>query len=411
MLKKIDPDIYYALKKEQEKQKNTLNLIPSENFVSKEILQIVGSVFTNKYAEGYPGHRYYGGCKFIDIVENLARERACKLFKAEHANVQPHSGSQANMGVYFSILKPGDKILSMSMSSGGHLTHGTPKNFSGILYKPVYYNVDKESEKINYEEVRKIALKEKPKMIVCGASSYSRIIDFQKFSKIAKEVNAFLFSDIAHIAGLVIAGLHPSPVPYAEFVTSTTHKTLRGPRGGLILCKKEFKSRIDKTILPGIQGGPLVHVIAGKAVAFKEASKPGFIRYQRQIIKNSKRLCKELLKRNYKIVSGGTDNHLMVINLTNKKINGLDAQNVLEKVGIITNRNVIPFDPLPPTITSGIRIGTPAVTTRGLKENDMELISDWIDTALTHINNEKILKTLTKKIRRFASDFSIFPEN
>jgi len=392
-------------------QKNTLNLIPSENFVSKEVLRIVGSIFTNKYAEGYPGKRYYGGCQFIDIVESIARERACRLFKAEHANVQPHSGSQANMGVYFSVLKPGDKILAMGMSSGGHLTHGMPKNFSGMLYKIVCYDVNKESETINYEEVRKIALREKPKMIVCGASSYSRIIDFQKFSEIAKEINAFLFSDIAHISGLIIAGLHPSPVPYAEFVTSSTHKTLRGPRGGLILCKEKFKNRIDNIIIPGIQGGPMMHVIAGKAVAFKEAFKPGFIRYQRQIVKNSKKLCGELLKRGYKIVSGGTDNHLMVINLTDKKINGLEAQNVLEKVGIITNRNVIPFDPLPATINSGIRIGTPAVTTRGLKESDMELISEWIDITLTHRNDEKILKALTKKIRRFASDFSISPED
>ena len=411
MLQKNDPEIYYALRQEYKKQKNTLNLIPSENFVSKEVLRIVGSIFTNKYAEGYPGNRYYGGCQFVDVVENIARERVCRLFKAEHANVQPHSGSQANMGVYFSVLKPGDKVLSMSMSSGGHLTHGMPKNFSGMFYKIVCYDVNKESETINYEEVRKIALREKPKMIVCGASSYSRIIDFQKFSEIAKEVNAFLFSDIAHISGLIIAGLHPSPVPYAEFVTATTHKTLRGPRGGFILCKEKFKNRIDNIIIPGIQGGPLMHVIAGKAVAFKEAFKPGFTRYQRQIVKNSKKLCSELLKRGYKIVSGGTDNHLMVINLTDKKINGLEAQNVLEKVGIITNRNVIPFDPLTSAITSGIRVGTPAVTTRGLKESDMELIGEWIDITLTHRNDEKILKALTKKIRRFASDLPISPED
>lgn len=411
MLQKNDPEIYYALRQEYKKQKNTLNLIPSENFVSKEVLRIVGSIFTNKYAEGYPGNRYYGGCQFVDVVENIARERVCRLFKAEHANVQPHSGSQANMGVYFSVLKPGDKVLSMSMSSGGHLTHGMPKNFSGMFYKIVCYDVNKESETINYEEVRKIALREKPKMIVCGASSYSRIIDFQKFSEIAKEVNAFLFSDIAHISGLIIAGLHPSPVPYAEFVTATTHKTLRGPRGGFILCKEKFKNRIDNIIIPGIQGGPLMHVIAGKAVAFKEAFKPGFTRYQRQIVKNSKKLCSELLKRGYKIVSGGTDNHLMVINLTDKKINGLEAQNVLEKVGIITNRNVIPFDPLSSAITSGIRVGTPAVTTRGLKESDMELIGEWIDITLTHRNDEKILKALTKKIRRFASDLPISPED
>lgn len=408
---KVDPEIFKILKKEIEREKKTINLIPSENFVSKAVLKIVGSVFTNKYAEGYPGKRYYGGCEYVDMVEEIARERACKLFNAEHANVQPHSGSQANMAVYFSTLKPGDKILSMNLTSGGHLTHGAPVNFSGMLYNVVFYNVNRETEMIDYEEVREIAHKERPKMIVCGSSAYSRIIDFSKFHQIAKEVNAYLCADIAHIAGLVIANLHPSPVGHADFVTSTTHKTLRGPRGGLILCKKEFSKKIDSTIFPGIQGGPLVHVIAGKAVAFKEAMKSSFIEYQKQIIKNSKKLCKELSDRGYRIVSGGTDNHLMLIDLTEKKLTGLEAQEALQKVGIIVNKNSIPFDTKPPSITSGIRLGTPAVTTRGMKEKEMEIIAEWIDIALSNTGNEKVLKELSKKVRRFAIEFPIYPED
>ncbi|MGB9676987.1 MAG: serine hydroxymethyltransferase [Candidatus Ratteibacteria bacterium] len=410
MLNKFDPEIYYALKKEVEKQKNTINLIPSENIVSKNVLKVVGSVFTNKYAEGYPGKRYYGGCKYVDIVEKIAIERACKLFNSEHANVQPHSGSQANMAVYFSILKPGDKILAMDISSGGHLTHGVKVNFSGMFYNACFYSVEKETELIDYEKVREIAVKEKPKIIVCGSSSYSRVIDFEKFSKIAKEVNAYLLSDIAHIAGLIVAKLHPSPVGFAEFVTSTTHKTLRGPRGGLILCNEEFKEKIDSIIIPGIQGGPLVHVIAGKAVAFKEAMTEKFKKYQEQIVKNCKKLCEELKKRNYRIVSGGTDTHLFLIDLTNKEITGLEAQEILENVGIITNKNLIPFDPLSPSITSGIRIGTPCVTSRGMKEKEMVLIADWIDDALKNKGNEKILNEIRKKVRRFASEYPIYPE-
>jgi glycine hydroxymethyltransferase len=410
MLNKFDPEIYYVLKKEIEKQKNTINLIPSENIVSKNVLKLVGSVFTNKYAEGYPGKRYYGGCKYVDMLEKIAIERACKLFNSDHANVQPHSGSQANMAVYFSVLKPGDKILAMHISSGGHLTHGVKVNFSGMLYNPCFYSVDRETEIIDYEKVREIAIKEKPKIIVCGSSSYSRIIDFEKFSQIAKEVNAYLLSDIAHIAGLIVAKLHPSPVGLAEFVTSTTHKTLRGPRGGLILCVKEFREKIDSMIIPGIQGGPLVHVIAGKAVAFKEAMTEKFRKYQEQIVKNSKKLCEELKKRNYRIVSGGTDTHLFVIDLTNKGLTGLEAQQILEKVGIITNKNLIPFDTLPPSITSGIRIGTPCITSRGMKEKEMILIADWIDEALKNRNNEKILNDIRKKIRRFAGEYPIYPE-
>lgn len=410
MLKEFDPEIYYALKKEIEKQKNTINLIPSENIVSKNVLKVVGSIFTNKYAEGYPGKRYYGGCKYVDIVEKIAIERACKLFNSEHANVQPHSGSQANMAVYFSFLKPGDKILSMDISSGGHLTHGVRVNFSGMLYRPSFYSVNEETGLIDYENVREIALREKPKIIVCGSSSYSRIIDFKKFSEIAKEVGAYLLSDIAHIAGLIVAGIHPSPVEFSEFVTSTTHKTLRGPRGGLILCKEEFKERIDSIIIPGIQGGPLVHVIAGKAVAFKEAMSKKFIEYQNQIVKNCKILCEELKKRGYKIVSDGTDTHLFVIDLRDKNITGLEAQEILESVGIITNKNLIPFDPLPPSITSGIRIGTPCITSRGMKEKDMIRIAEWIDETLKNRNKVKILKDIRKKIRRFANEFPIYPE-
>jgi glycine hydroxymethyltransferase len=410
MLKEFDPEIYYALKKEIEKQKNTINLIPSENIVSKNVLKVVGSIFTNKYAEGYPGRRYYGGCKYVDIVEKIAIERACKLFNSEHANVQPHSGSQANMAVYFSFLKPGDKILSMDISSGGHLTHGVRVNFSGMLYRPSFYSVNEETGLIDYENVREIALREKPKIIVCGSSSYSRIIDFKKFSEIAKEVGAYLLSDIAHIAGLIVAGIHPSPVEFSEFVTSTTHKTLRGPRGGLILCKEEFKERIDSIIIPGIQGGPLVHVIAGKAVAFKEAMSKKFIEYQNQIVKNCKVLCEELKKRGYKIVSDGTDTHLFVIDLRDKNITGLEAQEILESVGIITNKNLIPFDPLPPSITSGIRIGTPCITSRGMKEKDMIRIAEWIDETLKNRNKVKILKDIRKKIRRFANEFPIYPE-
>lgn len=410
MLKHFDYEVYRALYGEIKKQRETINLIPSENVVSKNVLKAVGSVFTNKYAEGYPGKRYYGGCKFVDIVETLAIERAKKIFGAEHANVQPHSGSQANMAVYFSVLKPGDKILSMNIKAGGHLTHGTPVNFSGKLYNVKFYGVNRETELIDYDELRKIALKEKPKIIVCGSSSYSRIIDFKKFYEIAEEVGAYLLADVAHISGLIIAKVHPSPVPFTDFVTSTTHKTLRGPRGGIILCKNNYRELIDNAIIPGIQGGPLVHVIAGKAVAFKEAMEKSFINYQRQIVKNSKKLCDELKKRGYRIVSNGTDNHLMVIDLRNKNITGIEAQEILEKTGIITNRNLIPFDPLPPSKTSGIRIGTPAITSRGMKEKEMVKIADWIDTILKNRNNEKILKDISKKIRRFAGEFPIYPK-
>ncbi|MCM8776653.1 MAG: serine hydroxymethyltransferase [Candidatus Omnitrophica bacterium] len=409
MLKNIDEEVYNALLCEQKKQRDTIGLIPSENIVSRDVLKLMGSVFTNKYAEGYPGKRYYGGCRFVDEIENLAIKRACMLLGAEHANVQPHSGSQANMAAYFSVLKPGDKILAMDILAGGHLTHGLKVNFSGIFYQAVFYNVERETEEIDYDRVREIALKEKPKMIVCGASSYSRIIDFNKFYNISQEVGAYLLADIAHIAGLVVANLHPSPVHLADFVTSTTHKTLRGPRGGLVLCKKEYSNKLDNSIIPGIQGGPLMHIIAAKALAFKEAMRPDFFDYQKQIIKNCKKLCEEFKNRNYRIVSGGTDNHLFVIDLRNKRINGNEYEKLLEEVGIITNKNLIPYDPQPPSITSGLRIGTPLVTSRGMKENDMALIAEWMDDTLKNRENKKVLKDIAKKVRRFAHEFPIYP--
>jgi len=409
MLKDIDKELYNALICEQEKQRDTIGLIPSENIVSRDVLKLMGSIFTNKYAEGYPGKRYYGGCRFIDEVENLAIKRVCMLFGAEHANVQPHSGSQANMAAYFSVLKPGDKILAMDMLAGGHLTHGVKVNFSGIFYQSVFYNVDRDTETIDYDRVREIALKEKPKMIICGASSYSRIIDFQRFYSIAHEVNAYLLADIAHIAGLVVTNLHPSPIHLADFVTSTTHKTLRGPRGGLVLCKKKYSNKLDSSIIPGIQGGPLMHIIAAKALAFKEAMDPDFFRYQKQVIKNCKRLCEEFKNRNYRIVTGGTDNHLFVIDLRNKGINGNEYEKLLEEVGIITNKNLIPYDPNPPSITSGLRIGTPLVTSRGMKEDDMALIAEWMDDTLKNRENKKVLKDIAKKVRRFAREFPIYP--
>jgi glycine hydroxymethyltransferase len=411
MLKDIDKELYNALICEQEKQRDTIGLIPSENIVSRDVLKLMGSVFTNKYAEGYPGKRYYGGCRFVDEVEKLAIKRSCMLFGAEHSNVQPHSGSQANMAAYFSVLKPGDKILAMDMLAGGHLTHGLKVNFSGIFYQSVFYNVDRDTETIDYDRVREIALKEKPKMIICGASSYSRIIDFQRFYSIARAVNAYLLADIAHIAGLVVANLHPSPVHLADFVTSTTHKTLRGPRGGLVLCKQEYSNKLDSSIIPGIQGGPLMHIIAAKALAFKEAMSPEFFKYQKQIIKNCKRLCEEFKNRNYRIVTGGTDNHLFVIDLRNKGINGNEYEKLLEEVGIITNKNLIPYDPHPPSITSGLRVGTPLITSRGMKEDDMALIADWMDETLKNRENKKVLKDIAKKVRRFAREFPIYPSS
>lgn len=406
-LKKTDPDIYEAIQNEIEREKSKIVLIASENYASKAVLEAQGSVLTNKYAEGYPGKRYYGGCEYADIAETLAIERAKKLFGADHVNVQPHSGSQANMAVYFAFLKPGDTILGMNLSHGGHLTHGSKVNFSGIFFKTVPYGVNKEGF-IDHDEVRKLALENKPKMIVVGASAYPRTLDFKKFSEIAKEVNAYLMTDIAHIAGLIAAGLHPSPVPYADFVTTTTHKTLRGPRGGMIMCKAEYAKAVDKTIFPGIQGGPLVHVIAAKAVAFKEALEDSFKEYQKNVIKNANNLASELVQKGFNLVSGGTDNHLMLVDLTNKEITGKDAETALDAAGITVNKNTIPYDRRPPTIASGIRLGTPSVTTRGMGLNEMSEIVAIIDEALKNRTDEDKLKNLRQKIDALCKKFPIY---
>ncbi len=404
-LKKVDSEIFEAIKNEEKRQKYTIELIASENFVSPEVLEAQGSVLTNKYAEGYPGKKYYGGCKYIDIVENLAIKRAKEIFKAEHANVQPHSGSQANMAVYFSVLEVGDTILAMNLSHGGHLTHGSPVNFSGRFFNIVPYGVGEDTGRIDYDNLRDLAIKNKPKLIIAGASAYPREIDFSAFRSIADEVGAYLMADIAHIAGLIIAGLHKSAVPHCHFVTTTTHKTLRGPRGGLILCKEELGSAVDKTIFPGIQGGPLMHVIAAKAVCFKQAMTPEFINYQNQIVKNAKTLAKKLIELGYNLVSGGTDNHLMLVDLRNKGITGKQAEKALEEAGITVNKNMIPFDPQKPWIASGIRIGTPAVTTRGMKEKDMELIAGMIDRVLSDTEDLKIKEEVRKEVESFCEKF------
>ncbi len=406
-LKSVDPDIYNAILKETEREKEKIVLIASENYTSKAVLEAQGSVFTNKYAEGYPGKRYYGGCEYADEVENLAIQRAKEIFGAEHVNVQPHSGSQANMAVFFSVLKPGDTVLGMSLNHGGHLTHGAKVNFSGILYNAVTYGVNREGY-IDYDEVREIAKKTRPKLIITGASAYSRIIDFKIFAEIAQEVGAYLLADIAHIAGLIAAGLHPSPVPYADFVTSTTHKTLRGPRGGLIMCKKDYAKSIDKMIFPGIQGGPLVHVIAAKAVAFKEAMSEEFRTYQAQVIKNAQKLSEELIKRGFDIISGGTDNHLMLVDLTKKNITGRDAENALDLCGVTVNKNAIPFDELPPTITSGIRLGTPCVTTRGMGEDEMVEIAEIIEEVVNNSKDAEELKRLKERALSLSRRFPIY---
>jgi glycine hydroxymethyltransferase len=397
-LKKFDPEVMKIIEMETDRQRNKIELIASENFVSPQVMEAMGSQLTNKYAEGYPGKRYYGGCEFVDIAEDLARDRLKKLFNAEHANVQPHSGSNANIGVYFAVLKPGDKVLGMNLSQGGHLTHGSPVNISGTYFNFVPYGVDKETETIDYDQVREIALKERPKLIVAGASAYPRIIDFKRFREIADEVGAYLMVDMAHIAGLVAAGLHPSPVPYADFVTTTTHKTLRGPRGGAILCKKQYAKAIDKAIFPGIQGGPLMHVIAAKAVSFGEALKPEFKTYQEQIIKNAKALSESLIGEGFRLVSGGTDNHLILIDVRNKGLTGKKAEALLDEIGVTTNKNTIPFDTESPFVTSGLRIGTPAVTTRGMKEEDMKEIAKIIDLALNEANDRDIIKDRVKKL-------------
>lgn len=399
-LEVVDKEIFDAIQKEHKRQNEKIELIASENFASKAVMEAMGSVFTNKYAEGYPGKRYYGGCQNVDIAENLARYRAKEIFGAEHVNVQPHSGAQANMSVYFTVLNPGDTILGMNLSHGGHLTHGSPVNFSGKMYNIVPYGVNEEGY-IDYDEVEKIALECKPKIIVAGASAYPRTIDFKRFREIADKVSAYLMVDMAHIAGLVAAGLHPSPVPYADFVTTTTHKTLRGPRGGMILCKEKYAKDLDKSVFPGVQGGPLMHVIAGKAVCFKEALTPEFKEYQSQIIKNAKVLADELMSRGFKLVSGGTDNHLMLVDLTNKNVTGKEAEAMLDEVGITVNKNTIPFDKQKPNIASGIRIGTPAMTTRGMKEEEMKKIAELIDRTISGEDKEKIKEDVLKLTSKF----------
>ncbi|MCM1990252.1 serine hydroxymethyltransferase [Oceanirhabdus seepicola] len=386
-LKEFDKDIYEAIKNEEERQNDKIELIASENFTSEAVMEAMGSKLTNKYAEGYPNKRYYGGCEFVDIVENIARDRMKELFGAEHVNVQPHSGSQANMGVYFAILEPGDKVLGMNLTHGGHLTHGSPVNFSGKLYNFVSYGVGSDGY-LDYTELEKIAIKEQPKMIVAGASAYSRVIDFSKFRAICDKVGAYLMVDMAHIAGLVAAGVHPNPVPYADFVTTTTHKTLRGPRGGAILCKEKYAKLIDKSIFPGIQGGPLCHVIAAKGVCFKEAMSEDFKKYMKQVLKNAETLSVELKKRGFNILSGGTDNHLVLVDLRNKEITGKDAERLLDEIGITVNKNTIPFEPLSPFVTSGIRMGTPAVTTRGFVQEDIVEIADIISWAIDNALND-----------------------
>ncbi|MBC5625886.1 serine hydroxymethyltransferase [Clostridium sp. NSJ-49] len=385
-LKDSDKEIFDLVQGELDRQKNGIELIASENFTSKAVMEAMGSYLTNKYAEGYPNKRYYGGCHIVDTVEEIARERAKKLFNAEHANVQPHSGSQANMAVYFSVLNPGDTVLGMDLSNGGHLTHGSPVNFSGKLFKFAFYGVDKITEEIDYEEVRRIAVETKPKLIVAGASAYSRIIDFKKFRDICDEVGAILMVDMAHIAGLVAAGVHPSPIPYADFVTSTTHKTLRGPRGGLILCKEKYAKELDKNIFPGMQGGPLMHVIAAKAVCFKEALEEEFVTYINDVVKNCKILSRELINFGFKIVSNGTDNHLLLVDLSNKNITGKEAEKLLDSIGITVNKNTVPNETRSPFITSGIRIGTAAVTTRGFKEEDIIEVASIINDAISNRN-------------------------
>ena len=401
-----DNEIMNLINEETMRQEEHIELIASENFVSEGVMRALGSVLTNKYAEGYPGKRYYGGCFVVDKIEDLARERMKKLFNAEHANVQPHSGSQANMAVYLTVLNPGDTVLGMDLSHGGHLTHGSPVNFSGKLYHFVSYGVDKETETIDYEEVRNKAIEHKPKLIVAGASAYSRIIDFKKFREIADEVGAYLMVDMAHIAGLVAVGAHPSPVPYADFVTTTTHKTLRGPRGGAILCKEEFAKALDKTIFPGIQGGPLMHCIAGKAVCFKEAMEDGFKVYIDQVIKNAKVLAEELTKYGFRIVSGGTDNHVMLVDLTNKEMTGKELEKLLDTVKITVNKNTIPFETKSPFITSGIRIGTAAVTSRGFKEEEMRQIASLINEIVE--NRDGDLKGVSEKVATICRKYPLY---
>lgn len=410
-LKTVDPEIQKAIDQELSRQREKLEMIASENIVSTAVMQAQGSILTNKYAEGYPGKRYYGGCEYVDIVEQLAIDRAKKLFGAEYANVQPHSGAQANTAVYFALLEPGDTILGMNLTDGGHLTHGSPVNISGKYFKIIPYGVDKETERIDYDELERLAKEHQPKLIVGGASAYSRVIDFERMAQIAKSVGAYFMVDMAHIAGLVAAGLHPSPVPYADVVTTTTHKTLRGPRGGLILCRDaEFGKQFNKAIFPGIQGGPLMHVIAAKAVAFKEALSDEFKVYQQQVLDNAKALADELVKKGFRIVSGGTDNHLMLVDLRSKNITGKEAQFLLDEIGITANRNTIPFEPLSPFVTSGIRLGTPALTTRGLKEEDIREVADIIADVIENREDSAVIEAAKAKVQAICKKFPLYEE-
>lgn len=406
-LKQTDPEVSLILENETKRQKETINLIASENYASRAILEAQGSVFTNKYAEGYPGARYYGGCANMDTVERVAIERAKQLFRAEYANVQPHSGAQANMAVYFALLNPGDTVMGMSLAHGGHLTHGAPANFSGKIYNFVGYGVNRETERIDYAELERLAVQHKPKLIVAGASSYPRIIDFERFKKIADLVGAKLLTDIAHIAGLVAVGLHPSPVPYADLVSGTTHKTLRGPRAGFIVGKKEYEHKVDAAIFPRMQGGPLMHVVAAKAVCFLEALQPDFVKYQQAILDNALVLAVELEKAGLRLVSGGTDNHMLLVDLSPINVNGLDAQQALEAVGIIANRNAIPFDPLPVKIASGMRFGTPAVTSRGMGKEEMKKLSGWIVKILNHMGDVNIQRQVSDEVKQVCGRFPV----
>src|SRR5277367_1692155 len=407
-LAEADPEIAAVLREEIRRQSTRIELIPSENAVSEAVMEAMGSVLTNKYAEGYPGKRYYGGCEFVDVAEQLAIDRAKALFGADHANVQPHSGTQANIAVYMTALQPGDTVLGMNLAHGGHLTHGHPLNFSGKTYNFIAYGVTKESETIDYDELDRLAHENKPKMIVVGASAYSRIIEFARMAKIAQSVGALLFVDMAHIAGLVAAGVHPSPVPHADFVSTTTHKTLRGPRGGMILCREKYAKDIDRSLFPGVQGGPLMHVIAAKAVSFKEALEPGYREYQQQVVANAKALAAGVTKRGFRIVSGGTDNHLFLIDIHSRGLTGSAAQPAFDRAGITINKNSIPFDPLPPMKAGGIRVGTPAVTTRGMREPEMEIIAGWIAEMLSNLGDEPTEKRIRAEVAELGAKFPLY---
>jgi glycine hydroxymethyltransferase len=409
-LAEVDPEIAEAVRHELHRQRNGLELIASENFVSRAILEAAGSVFTNKYAEGYPGRRYYGGCEFVDVVESLAIARAKTLFGAEHANVQPHAGAQANMAVYFTIMKPGDIVLGMNLAHGGHLTHGHPLNFSGQLYKVVPYGVSQQDERIDYDGLDRLAEQHRPKMIMVGASAYPRVIDFPRIRAAATRIGAVMVTDMAHIAGLVAAGVHPSPVPHSDFVTTTTHKTLRGPRSGMVLCTERYSKELDKAVFPGLQGGPLVHIIAAKAVCLKEASEPAFAAYQRQIVANAKALATSLMSAGFRLVSGGTDNHLMLVDVFSKGITGKAAEAALGKAGITVNKNAIPFDRNPPMVASGIRIGTPAVTTRGMQEAEMATIAEFITRTLETPEDDRALGTIRNEVEALCQKFPLYPD-